>query len=162
VSRSDTQPVGLGLSRRVLPSLLCLLLTATGLALEWQQRGQLEGGNDRKRDGQRLRRAEGGESHGDGGHFRRGAHQPEPDQSRAVAQDEDCRKSQDQRQQRQLDRQRARQKECRERRDPAWASPKHRTMRRGSPHGSARSESAARTTSPTWAGANVLTSDPTP
>jgi hypothetical protein len=31
---------------------------------EWQQRGQLEGGNDRKRDGQRLRRAEGGESHG--------------------------------------------------------------------------------------------------
>jgi uncharacterized membrane protein YbhN (UPF0104 family) len=35
VSRSDTQPVGLGLSRRVLPSLLCLLLTATGLALGW-------------------------------------------------------------------------------------------------------------------------------
>jgi hypothetical protein len=35
VSRSDTQPVGLGLSRRVLLSLLCLLLTATGLALGW-------------------------------------------------------------------------------------------------------------------------------
>lgn len=51
MSRSDTQPVGLRLSRRVLLSLVCLLLTATGLALGWSSlQPSLAGAADAARD----------------------------------------------------------------------------------------------------------------